>query len=575
MPMLARLGSFWRNLTQPARVEESLDAELADYIEMLVAEKMAGGLDAAAARRAAVIELGGVSQVKESVRRVRTGAVLDTMRTDVRYAFRTLRRSPAFAAAAVVTLALGIGANTAIFSVVNGVVLRPLPYGEPERLVSIYSVINGEHTAVSPPDFMDWRKDARSFSGIAAAASSETVLTGSGTAERLYQARVTANTLDVLALRPILGRAFAAGEDEVSAPRVAILSENLWRRRFGADSGIVGRSLIFDGFPTVIVGIAPAAMSWPDRVDVWMTTRFTGEELSDNARGRRSIAVVGRLAPGASLATARAEMAGIARHLEQVDPVHNTAVGTYVASLLTSIVGDVRTPLFVLLGAVGFVLLIACANVATLTLGRVTARVAELGVRTALGATRGRIARQVLTESVLVAMLGGALGLALAVAGMKALVASAPADIPRLNEIGLDARVLSFTIGATLITVTLFGLAPALRGAAIDLQDRLRAASGGVRGRRANARSGRTLVVAEVALAMVLLAGATLLMRSFAHLRAVDVGFEPEGVSTFSLGQLPRRYASKEQQIDFTTRLLEGIRRIPGVTAAESRSACR
>jgi predicted permease len=571
-PRWRRYLRFWR-----PDIDGDIDDELRFHFESRAAELRARGISADEAERITSEEFGDEPATRarlhdigerREARRERM-AWWDAARSDLRYAFRALRRSPAFAAVAIATLALGIGANTAIFSVVNGVVLRPLPYPEPDRLVSIESVINGEYTAVSPRDFMDWRRGARSFSGLAASASSETVLTGSGNPVRLFQARVTANTLDVLAMRPVLGRGFASGEDAVSAPRVAMLSDGLWRRRFGADSAIVGRSLVFDGFATVIVGIAPAGMGWPDRVDVWMTTRFSDQDLSESARGRRSITVVGRLAPGASLETASAEMDGIARHLEQLDPVHNTAVGTHVTSLLTSIVGDVRTPLFVLLGAVGFVLLIACANVAALTLGRVAARDTELAVRTALGATRGRIARQVLTESLLVAMLGGSLGLLLAAVGMKGLVAIAPADIPRLNDIGLDPLVLSFTFGATLLTAALFGVAPALRGAAVDLQDRLRAASSGVRGQPTSAQSGRTLIVAEVALAMILLAGATLLLRSFAQLQAVDIGFNPDGVSTFSLGQLPRRYATKEQEIELTTRLLEGIRRIPGVTAAD------
>ena len=431
------------------------------------------------------------------------------------------------------------------------------------------SVINGANGAVSPLDFMDWRRDARSFAGLAASASSETILTGSGRAERLSQARVTANTFDVLAVRPLIGRAFVRGEDAVSAPRVAMLSEGFWQRRFGADSSVVGRSLLFDGFATTIVGIAPASMRWPGPVDVWMTTRFSQSDLSPSARGARSVTIVGRLAPNASVEAAQREMNAIARRLAQLDATRNANVGTRVTPLLATMVGGVRRPLFVLLGAVGFVLLIACSNVGSLALGRIAARDAELAVRTALGASRGRIIRQLLTESLLVAMLGGLLGLWMAVGGIAALLAIAPSGLPRLTHIEVDGVVLAFTFGATLLTALVFGIAPALSGSATNLHDRLRTGGRGHLGRKSSTRFRRLLVVTQVALSTVLLAGAGLLLRSFALLRAVDPGFRPEGVSTFSLGQLPRTYSTREREIEFTTTLLERLLGIPGVTAAD------
>ena len=553
------------------RSDRELDRELAGYVKLLIEEKIRAGMSPDEARRAALVQVGGVEQVKERVRDVRPGASMETLWRDVRYAARSLARNPAFTVVAIVTLALGIGANTAIFSIVNGVMLRPLPYLDAGRLVAIVSLVNGVGTTVSPADLMDWRRDARSFVGLAGSYSSQTILSGSGDAEQIDQARITANAFDVLGVRPLLGRAFLAGEDVAGAPRVAILSEGLWRRRFNSDSSIVGRSITLDGFLTLVVGVAPAAMQWPEPVDVYLGTRFTERDLSTASRGARWITVVGRLAPGASLESARSELDAISGRIALMDPDHNAGVRARITPLLESMTGSVREPLWVLLGAVALVLLIACANVGGLTLGRVAARDAELALRTALGATRGRLVRQLLVESLLLALVGGCIGVALALVGVKALIAIAPANLPRLDDVGLDGKVLAFALVLTTLTGLLFGIAPALNASAFAVHDRLRAGGrgGGTAGRASAARSRRLLVVAEVMLALVLLSGAGLLLRSLARLRDVDPGFRSDGLATFSLGQLPRSYATKEAEIDFTTRLLAGLRRLPGVTAAD------
>ncbi len=559
-----RLLNIGRSNTLSTEIQREVDfhlAERADELRGFGFSEQEAGYEA---RR----RFGNRAMLSERTREADLAAWLDSAGSDLRYALRTLRRSPAFAVVAAITLALGIGANTAIFSVVNGVVLRRLPYPDPDRVVAMTSTLQGRNMAVSARDFADWRDQARTFVGLTAGTTSYTVLTGSGDPERISQARVSANVLEVLGLRPVRGRGFVASEDEIAAPRVAMLGEGLWRRRFGADASIVGRTLVFDGFPTTIIGIAPAAMRWPEAVDVWMTTRFSERDLAPSSRGARWLAVVGRVAPTASLSAAVTEMDGIARRLAQLDPQHNANVGVRVTPLLTSIVGDLQRPLFVLLGAVGFVLLIACANVAGLTLGRVAARDAELAMRTALGAGRGRIARQILTESVLLALVGGALGVAFAFVGVKALVSIAPADLPRLDDVGLDARVLAFTFALTLVTGALFGVVPALQGSSARLHDRLRAGGRGAAGGRWSGRSRRTLVVAEVALAIVLLAGAGLLLRSFALLRAVDPGFRADDVATFSVALDPTKYGRPEQQRQFTATLLDDMKRVPGVTAA-------
>jgi predicted permease len=548
--------------------DDDLRAEFEAHLEMQVAENERRGMSPSDARRTALAAAGGLTAAAESVREQRGLPLIETLAADARFALRTLRRSPAYTLVAVATLAIGIGATTAIFSVVSGVLLSPLPYLDAERLMSIHSVLNGSPTSVSAPDFADWQRDARMFSGIAAAYSSTTVLTGSGDAVQLSQARVSANAFDVLGIRPVLGRAFLRGEDQLSAPRVAVISERMWRTRFGGDPSIIGRPLTLDGFPTTVVGVAPSSMHWPERVDVWQTTRFTEKDLSQSSRGARYITVVARLAPNASVAVARDEMTAIAKRLEEIDPRHNTNVGVRIDPLLANMVDDVRAPLFILLGPVGFVLLIACANVGSLALGRVAAREPELAMRLALGASRGRIARQVLVESLTVAVVGGALGLALAGVGINALVAIAPGDLPRLSDVHIDVTVIAFAFLATLATALLFGLIPATHGGASNLRSRLGAARGSL-GRRSTTRSRRALVVTEIALAIVLLAGAGLLLRSIAQLRDVDPGFRAKDVYTFSIGQLPQRYATREQEIELTNTMLERLRRVPGVTAAD------
>ncbi len=548
--------------------DASLREELAAHLEMEIAENVRRGIAPAEARRMALAASGGFTGAVESVRDQRGLPILESVAADVRFAARTLRRSPAYTLVSVATLAVGIGATTAIFSVVSGVLLQPLPYPNADRLMSLTSMFNGYPMAVSAPDFDDWRRTARSFSGVSAGFTTTTVLTGSGDATQLDQARVSANAFDVLGIHPVIGRAFVVGEDEIAAPRVAIISERMWRTRFGADSSIVGRAIILDGFPTTVVGVAPSAMRWPERVDVWLTTRFTEKDLSQASRGSRYLTVVARLNSRSTPSSANDDIKSLAKHSESVDPRHNKNVGARVDPLLSSMVDDVRAPLFVLLGAVGFVLLIACANVGSLALGRLGARESELAMRTALGASRSRIARQMLTESLIVALVGGLLGLVLANFATKALIAIAPSDLPRLSDVRIDVSVVAFGFLATLLTALLFGVAPALYGGTGDLRARLVSARGSI-GRRSAARSRQALVVTEIALAIVLLAGAGLLLRTIAQLRGVDPGFRAKDVYTFSIGQLPHRYATHEQEIELTTAMLDRLRHVPGVSAAD------
>ncbi|HKN68728.1 MAG TPA: ABC transporter permease, partial [Gemmatimonadaceae bacterium] len=350
MRWLSKLRRRARLIVDRAAVEREMRDEMRFHLEMEAEELTRFGAEQSEARRLARRRFGGVARYEDEARDARGGRWLEQLRQDTRYALRVLGRGRGFVVVAVLTLALGVGANTAIFSVVRGVLLRALPYPDPERLVAVQSVINGAPTAVSPPDFVDWRAQAKSFSGLAAYFLSTTNLTGAGEPERLTQARVSANFFDILGVRLARGRGFVEGEDAKEAPRVAILSDGLWRRRFGADAAIVGRTIRLDDFPTTVVGIAPPEVKLPAGVDLWLTTRFDARDVDPRARGARWIEVVGRLSSGATLASARAEMSAIAQRLALVDPRHDGGVTSRVATLQEDLVGGVRAPLLILLG---------------------------------------------------------------------------------------------------------------------------------------------------------------------------------------------------------------------------------
>jgi putative ABC transport system permease protein len=566
MRWLSKLRRRVRLIVDRTGVEREMRDEMHFHLEMEAEELTRFGAAESEAPRLARRRFGGVARFEDEARDARGGRWLEQLRQDTGYALRVLGRGRGFAAVAMLTLALGVGANTAIFSVVRGVLLRALPYPEPERLVAVQSVIRGSPTAVSPPDFLDWRAQAKSFAGLAAYFLSTTNLTGTGEPERLTQARVSSNFFDILGIRPARGRGFLAGEDAQTAPRVAILSDGLWRRRFGADPSIIGRTIRLDDFPTTVVGIAPPELKLPVGVDLWLTTRFAARDIDPRARGARWIAVVGRLSSGATLASARAEMAAIAERLALADPRHDDGVTSRVATLREDLVGGVRAPLLILLGAVGFVMLIACVNVASLALGRTAARETELTVRVALGAGRGRIARQILTENLVLALGGGGAGLVLAVLGTRALVALAPGDLPLVHAVHVDGAVLSFSLAVTLLSGLAFGVVPALQGSRHGIEARLRAGSRGVS--LGSGRLRRVLVVTEVALAITLLAGAGLLVRSLARLTAVDPGFRPDHLATFSVSLSPVRYPDVARRRQFAQELETRLAGLPGVASA-------
>ncbi len=494
---------------------------------------------------------------------------MGTLVQDLRFGVRGLLRHPGFSAVAVATLALGIGATAAVFSVVNGVLLRPLPYPEPERLVLVWES-NPERGwkrfSTSPANFRDWREQDRAFEQLGAYSfvNSGYYLRGDRP-ERVRSAEVTVEVFQALAAEPVVGRLFEAGEDQEGAERVVLLSFGLWQRRFGGDRGIVGRTIELDGLDHTVVGVMPAAVRFPNDPDLWVPLVFRPEHLEN--RIVRWVRGIGRLREGVTLAQAGAGMAAIAHRLEVDYPEANEGFGVILDTLHEYLVGDVRPALLVLLGAVGFVLAIACANVANLMLNRAAARQREFALRSALGARSWRLARQLLTESLLLGLLGGGLGLLLAQLGVRLLLIAAPSHLPRLDAIAVDGRVLGVTLLLAITTGLAFGLAPVLQVRRLAVSGVLKEGGRGstAGGSQASLRS--LLVVSEVSLALVLLVGAGLMIRSFSAMTEVDPGFYPDRVLTLQIGLPETRYATAPERVTLLRQLLERVDALPGVTA--------
>jgi putative ABC transport system permease protein len=486
---------------------------------------------------------------------------------DFRYALRQLIKAPSFTLVAILTLALGIGACTAIFSVVNTVLLRPLDYPDPDRLVIIREtqLPKFPEFSVSPPNFLDWQKQAKSYEHLAATTGASLNLTGEGEPQRLIGVKATAHYFDVYGVKPILGRMLLPEEDAVGKNHVVVLSYGFWQRVFGGARDVAGRSVQLNGEPYQIVGVAPYGFGAASKVDVWTPMAFKPEETANDARGGHYINVYGRLKPGVTFTQAKAEMEVIAAQLAGQYPEPQKGWGIFMMPLQDYYVRDVKPVLYTLLGAVGCVLLIACANLANLLLARATARHREISIRAALGAGRGRLIRQLLTESVVLAICGGVAGVILAKWGLDSLLLLAPENLSRSGEIRLDAGILLFALGLSIVTGLLFGIAPAWLAARTDVNEALKqgtrgSTEGGVRGRLRGA-----LVVIEVTLALVLLGGAGLLVRSFMQLAHVDPGFIPENATLMRLSLPQKKYAQPEQQTAFADALLERVKNLPGV----------
>ena len=496
-----------------------------------------------------------------------------TLWQDVRYGARAMRANPGFTAVAVVALALGVGANTAIFSVVNAVLLRPLQYPNAERVVAIQELSpEGRRVQSTPANFLDWREQATAFEHMAAIFTRTSNLAVGDEAERIDFAMTSADFFDVFGVRPRAGRFFLPEEERAGHAPVVVLGHALWQRRFGADPSIIGKSVTLDGTAYEVVGVAPEGFSYPDRTEVWVppfarVPTVSEQQDVERARGFGFLAAVALLKPGETLEHARAEMETITARLRGQYPESNSKRFNRVVTLHEHLVGESSRALLLLLGAVALVLLIACANVANLLLARAAGRQKEMAVRAALGATRLRLARQLLVESVLLALLGGAAGLLLGWWGVDLLKGLLPAGYPRAADIGVDPRVLGFTLLVSCATGVLFGLAPALQSSRPDVHGALKE---GARGSTGGARAGRLrnlLIVSEVALSLVLLVGAGLLFRSFVSLRAVELGFRPQSLLTFRLTPSGERFRTDAQYSAFFRDVAERVRNIPGVEA--------
>ena len=498
---------------------------------------------------------------------------MDTVIQDVRFAFRTLARQRGMTAVAIGCLALGIGANTAIFSVVRAVLVESLPYGDASRLVRLYetSYFQGARGlgSVSVPNFVDWRAEQEAFDGISAYSAGSFDLVGNGTPERVRGVRASANLFAVLQARPAIGRVFTLDEDQPGKNPVVVLSDGFWHRRFGGDRSIVGKVIILDNTPRTVIGVMPREFDFPigsPRYDLWFPLTWSADQ--SKSRGNHWMSVVARLKPGLDSAQATARMSSIAKRLAHDFPDDQRDRGIQVNTLNGVVVGRIRTPLLMLLGAVGLVLLIACANVANLLLARASGRRREVAVRTALGAERGRLVRQFLTESILLAGAGGILGLAVAHWGLRAILAYAAATLPRSDTIGLNGWVLAFVATVSIATGVGFGLVPALRASRADLREDLSESAGRSGTARGQHRTLSGLIVAEIALSLVLLVGAGLLVRGFIAVITTDPGLRPDRILTFHVSAPSGRIADTARYVQFYGPALERVRALPGVRGA-------
>jgi putative ABC transport system permease protein len=546
------------------RKEREMDEEMRFHIEAHAADLVGRGVAQQEALRQARVEFGGIETAKEECRDAVGVSFLETLFQDVRHGIRAMLRTSVFTAIAVIVLALGIGANTAIFSVVDAVLLRPLAYRDSDRLVTI--LMNGEGP-VSVANYIDWRDQSHSFAAMGAADYWSPNLTGVDAPEHIAGLKVTQSLFPMLGVDPLLGRVFVEGEDKDGGDREVILSYRLWQRRFSSDRNVLGKPIVLDGNAYIVVGVMAEgfhfAPFWATKAELWVPNAF-GARIHN--RGGNSLRIFARLKDDVSLTRARAEIASITARLEQQYPGTNR--DAVMTPLKEKVVGPIETPLLVLLGAVAFVLLITCSNVAHMLLARAATRQKEVAVRSALGARRGRLIRQFLTESILLGALGGAAGLLLAMIATRALIVISPANIPRVQTVSIDLRAALFLFSATILTSVGFGLAPALQASSVNVNDTLKEGGrGGSEGVRRN-RLRSLLVVSEFALALMLLVGAGLMIRTFAALEAVNPGFNPHNVISMIVSVSGSKEEDPGRRELFYRQLLERVRSLPGVQAA-------
>jgi predicted permease len=568
-------GKRLRSRIWRGTVDEEVDAEFEFHVEMRVRELVARGMEPSAARRAAIERFGDINRVSAACRRISRGKDRDMRRTeylaelahDVRFGIRQLLRNTGFTTVAVITLALGIGATAAIFSAVHAVVLRPIPVPNPDRIIAVYEDLRGNRSNVSAGNFVDGIQPVSAFSHVTAIQYSSFNLADEEVAERIVGARTTAGFFDVFATAPSYGRVFTADEDQPGREQVVVLSHRLWTRRFGGNPSMVGRTIRLNGRKYEVIGVMPKQFDFTAQTEeLWVPIAFTPERKATH--DEHYLQVYARLKPNATMDQALAELVRNAADLKVKFPVDDAELGFQVLTAMDELVGDYRRRLFIMLGAVGFVLLIACGNIANLLLARGAARSAELAMRAALGAGRGRIVRQLLTESAVLAVIAGTAGLALASWVVRALIGLAPPGVPRLEQTAVNPSVLLFTLAVALLSAMLSGLAPALRAARSNVLEVLKeggrgAAAGGVRDRLRT-----SLIVAELALTLMLLVGAGLLIRSAFALERTAPGFEPNGVLTGRLALPAAQYSEHERILQTFGQIVESMRHVPGVSAA-------
>ena len=549
------------------RRNKELNEEIAGHFQMAARDREARGESAAQAGEAARRELGNAGVIQDVTHDQWAWTWLENLLQDLRYGARTLRKSPGFAAVAILTLALGIGVNTALFSVVNGVLLNPLPYQQANQLVALWwDRTPGQHSSIPYLNFLDWQKQSTAFSSVGAYLQDNMIVTGAGEPERVDGVKISANFFDLLGVKPLLGRSFRPEEDQVGAGPVAMIGDGLWHRKFASSPDVLGKSITVDGRDCTIVGVMPEKSPIYTTADVFTPLGQFNEEPFRDRRASLGTVGIARMKPGVTLAQARADMDAVARNLAAEYPDANKGTGIFVNPLKDDIIGDIGPTLFMLLGAVGFVLLIACANVANLLLARSAARAREFAIRVALGATRRRIMRQLVTESLLLASAGGALGLLFAAWATKAALALIPEALPRTDEIGLDGRVLFFTLAISILVGVAFGVLPALKAAQPDLHESLKEGGRGSSGTRA--RTQNIFVAVEMALAVVLLAGAGLMVRSLMGLANVNPGFDPQHVMEFGVSPSAERVTTPAHIRETYREITARFAAVPGVAGA-------
>ena len=565
---LSSLFRRWRALTHKEELDQELDDEMQFHLDRQIDQNIKNGMSPNDARLAALRSFDRVDQSKEECRDARGVSFVENILRDASYSARVLTKNYAFTIVVVLTLALGIGANTAIFSFANGILLRPLPYPQSDRLAAINETAlkrGFDSMSVSYPNFLDWKEQNTVFESMGTyfGGSARFALSGAGQPVTIRGARIGYGVLETLRVSPQIGRTFTANEDRPEEDGVVILGHELWQSHFGGNPNMVGQKIVLSNRPRTVVGVMPAGFRFPEIAELWVPLALTTQTFTRTDHG---LSAVARLKDGVSVDEAQAEMHNIAARIEQQNPVTNEGLGVKVTSLHDNLTGDYREALLILLGVVGCVLLVACVNVANLMLARATARQKEFALRAALGAGRWRIVRQLMVESLLLAFVGGILGFALSIWALRLLLTSIPIQLPFWMNFGIDLRVLGFTLAITVLTGMLFGVAPALQTSRVDLNDTLKDGGRGTVGGRGRSRS--LLVVTEIALSLVLLVGAGLMIQSFLRLRRVNVGLDPTNILVTSLHLPTEKYRETAPRAAFYKQLMERVRALPGVETA-------